>query len=268
MFATRNSSLRKGAVLIAGGGVYSITAYLTYMYLYEPPPVNTASSGKGGERGCTSCVHNPMRTQQFENVAACYDTSIGRDEFFMGINLLRRSLLYFHAKGTCLEVGAGTARNVPYYPNETRVVLTDQSGQMLEQARNKVKGNQRFAIIQGDATRLALPNQAFDTVVDTFGLCSYDDPVTVLREMVRVCKPNGKILLLEHGRSHSWQWVSDHLDKYADRHASIWGCVWNRDLDELLHKVSDVMEIQVLHRWHFGTTYYIVCRPKSPPPST
>ena len=229
------------------------------MYLKQPP-VDPAL----GEHGA-SCVHSPMRTEQFEKVASCYDSSIGREELFMGINLLRRSLLYFHAKGTCLEVGAGTARNVPYYPKETRVVLTDQSEQMLERARSKVNGNQRFDVIQGDSAHLELPDKAFDTVVDTFGLCSYDDPVSVLREMVRVCKPHGKILLLEHGRSHSWQWVTDHLDKYAERHASRWGCVWNRDLDELLKKVSDEMEVQVLHRWHFGTTYYIVCRPKSQP---
>lgn len=40
----------------------------------------------------------------------------------------------------------------------------------------------------------------FDFVVDTFGLCSFNDPVNVLREMARVAKPDGKILLLEHGK--------------------------------------------------------------------
>lgn len=243
--------------------MYITTAYFTYVFL-QPPPVEPAIPASGGQHEASSCVHSPLRTQQFEKVASCYDSSIGRDEMMMGINLLRRSLLYFHAKGTCLEVGAGTARNIPYYPKQTRVVLTDQSEQMLERARAKIKGNQRFAVIQGDSAHLELPDQVFDTVIDTFGLCSYDDPVNVLNEMVRVCKPNGKILLLEHGRSHSWQWVTNHLDKYAERHASLWGCIWNRDLDELLKQVSDVMEVQVLHRWHFGTTYYVVCRPRTP----
>ena len=271
MFAAgKTSTFRKGAFLLAGGGVYAVTAFFTYTYMKQPPvaPLTTttddAVAQQQQQHGTSSCVHSPLRTLQFEKVASCYDSSIGRDEFFMGINLLRRALLYFHAKGTCLEVGAGTARNIGYYPTATRVVLTDQSEQMLQQARTKVQGNGRFAIVQGDAAHLDLPAQAFDTVIDTFGLCSYDDPVVVLKEMVRLCKPNGKILLLEHGRSKSWQWVTDHLDKYAERHASMWGCVWNRDLDQLLEQVSDVMEVQVLHRWHFGTTYYVVCRPKVP----
>ena len=249
------STIRKGATLIAGGGVYAVSVYMTYVYLKQPPVESVAEDG-------VSCVHSPLRTQQFEKVASCYDSSIGKDEFFMGINLLRRSLLYFHAKGTCLEVGAGTGRNLRYYPKDTRAVLTDQSAQMLEQARAKIKNNKRFAVLQGDSAHLDLPDQAFDTVIDTFGLCSYDDPVAVLREMIRLCKPNGKILLLEHGRSHSWQWVTDHLDKYSEYHAKRWGCVWNRDLDQLLSKVSDALEVKVLHRWHFGTTYYIVCKPK------
>jgi ubiquinone/menaquinone biosynthesis C-methylase UbiE len=58
----------------------------------------------------------------------------------MGINLLRRSLLYFHCTGTVLEVGAGTGRNLTYFTpllassQGDRVVLMDQSDQMLAQA--------------------------------------------------------------------------------------------------------------------------------------
>ena len=275
-----SSLLRKGAVLMAGGGVYGVTAYMTYIYL-QPPPVAPATiddnngSNENNNHPHGSCVHHPLRTKQFEKVASCYDTSIGRDEFFMGINVLRRALLYFHARGTCLEVGAGTARNLPYYPRGTRVLLTDQSEQMLQQAAAKIKqynstnhknAAPRFALLpepQDAASLDGLPSHAFDTVIDTFGLCSYDDPAKVLREMVRLCKPDGgKILLLEHGRSHSWPWVTRHLDRTAERHAALWGCVWNRDLDALLEQVSDVLEVQILRTWHFGTTYYIVCRPK------
>ena len=121
----------------------------------------------------------------------------------------------------------------------------------------------RVAVVQADAAHLShLPNQAFDTVVDTFGLCSYDDPVAVLNEMARVCKqPHGKVLLLEHGRSHTWKFVNAwFLDRHAEQHAASWGCVWNRDLDQLL-EASD-LEVLTLRKFHFGTTYYVVCRPK------
>ena len=111
-----------------------------------------------------------------------------------------------------------------------------------------------------DAANLSsFEDNSFDTIVDTFGLCSFDDPVKVLKELQRVCKPNGKILLLEHGRSKSYTGLSDYLDKHAERHAKNWGCVWNRDIDEIVE--SSGLELEILNNWHFGTTYYIVCKP-------
>ena len=58
--------------------------------------------------------------------------------------------------------------------------------------------------------------------MDSFGLCSFDDPVKVLIELQRVCKPEGKILLLEHGRSKTYLGLSGYLDKHAERHAKNW----------------------------------------------
>jgi methyltransferase OMS1, mitochondrial len=271
-----NTVLRKAAVLIGGGGVYAISAYFAYRYTQER---NGSSSGPlfnqcphcgDGSKLHFSFVDNPLRTEQFQKVASCYDSSIGRDEFIMGINLLRRSLLYWHAKGTVLEVGAGTARNLAYYPlNSTvdRVLLTDASDQMLQQTQQKLQHlapekRQKFAILQADSSNLEMiPDDSFDTVVDTFGLCSYQDPQAVLQEMVRVCKKKnnkdgGKILLLEHGRSKTWNWVTRHLDENAERHAKNWGCVWNRDLDALLENTKG-LHVEILRKWHFGTTYYV-----------
>merc|ERR1712226_386540 len=127
--------------------------------------------------------------------------------------------------------------------------MVELSENMCIQAKEKIKdamekSPKQFVVKQGDSHSLQFcPDESFDTVVDTFGLCSYQDPVTVLREMTRVCKPDGKILLLEHGRSKSWTWISQFLDKNAAEHARNWGCIWNRDLDALLEQVDDAMEI-------------------------
>jgi methyltransferase OMS1 len=140
--------------------------------------------------------------------------------------------------------------------------MTDSSDKMLAKARVKIQGIEKpkFACRVGDGGNLEdFPDQCFDTVVDTFGLCSYNDPVKVLKEMNRVCKPDGKILLLEHGRSKSWNFITNYLDKNAERHAKNWGCVWNRDLDEIVEEAG--LKLETLHTWHFGTTYYMVCRP-------
>ena len=173
-----------------------------------------------------SFVSDPCRACRFQDVANKYDKEIGRDESVMGINLLRRGLLYFNAKGLVLEVGAGTGRNVDFYPSSVdRVVLMDMSEKMLAEAKKKLHKDQKpqFACMVGDSSCLDFPDDSFDSVVDTFGLCSYDDPVAVLKEMSRVCKPHGKILLLEHGRSKSWNSISRYLDRVSCSYTN-WKC--------------------------------------------
>jgi methyltransferase OMS1 len=56
------------------------------------------------------------------------------------------------------------------------------------------------------------------------------------QEMARVCKPGGRILLLEHGRA-SQNWLNDILDRGEARHAQKWGCRWNRDILGLIAQV-------------------------------
>jgi methyltransferase OMS1 len=58
-----------------------------------------------------------------------------------------------------------------------------------------------------------------------------------------------------------YQGLSNYLDKNADRHAKNWGCVWNRDIDDLLHRAG--LKIERLDTWHFGTTYYVVSHPSN-----
>ena len=166
------------------------------------------------------------RQNTFQRVAKKYDDELKNDELVMGIYLLRRALLFFHARGTVLEVAAGTGRNLDYYSPKRveKVTVLDSSDQMLLQAKQKIQQKlqltspeQLFETRVGDASNLTsyYADNSFDTVVDTFGLCSFDDPVAVLKQMQRVCKPDGKILLLEHGRSNSYQGLSNYLDRHA-----------------------------------------------------
>jgi len=98
---------------------------------------------------------------------------------------------------------------------------------MLERAKEKLnfmstKERERYDVVTADAANLTFEDNSFDTIVDSFGLCSFDDPVKVLIELQRVCKPDGKILLLEHGRSKTYLGLSGYLDKHAERHAKNW----------------------------------------------
>jgi methyltransferase OMS1 len=90
-------------------------------------------------------------------------------------------------------------------------------------------------------------------------MCSIEDPVAALREMRRVCKPGGKILLLEHGRSTYFTWLNSYLDAHVDAHASKWGCWWNKDLLSLID--SSGLVVESTFTWHFGTTRVVVASP-------
>lgn len=261
---------RKALLATAGATTYCGATYIGYLYFRadEAP----SACGCGGSDGAPSLsLSDPRRAERFDSIAPCYDSRINFDENIMGIPLLRRWLLRSHASGSVLEVGAGTGRNVKHYPRGgvvSKVTLTDASASMVLEARRAVTDApsdcppMRVDVANASSLDGTFDPNSFDTVVDTFGLCSYDDPVAVLKQMAKLCRPGGKLLLLEHGRSKTWNVVSRALDKSAGRHAEEWGCVWNRDIDAILEGVKGELEVEVLWTWHFGTTYYVVCTPK------
>ncbi|KAI7829381.1 S-adenosyl-L-methionine-dependent methyltransferase [Gamsiella multidivaricata] len=108
-----------------------------------------------------------------------------------------------------------------------------------------------------NAAAIPYPDQSFDTVVDTFGLCSFEDPVQVLKEMKRVLRPGGKLLLLEHGNS-SWGFMKDMQAKQLDRHVHKYGCYWNREIEEIVQEAG--LEVVEEERSQLGTVYFIVAR--------
>jgi ubiquinone/menaquinone biosynthesis C-methylase UbiE len=103
-----------------------------------------------------------------------------------------------------LEVGVGTGKNMPYYPQGVRVKAIDLSGAMLSGARTRA-GELGLSVDLRimDVQHMDFSSHSFDSVVATFVFCSVPDPVLGLREMGRVCKPEGEIRLLEHMRARS-----------------------------------------------------------------
>lgn len=101
-----------------------------------------------------------------------------------------------------LEVGVGTGKNMPFYPEGVEVTAIDLTPGMVERAHRRAEALKIDVDLQlGDVQELACPDNVFDDVVATFVFCSVPDPVLGLREVARVVKPGGQVLLLEHVRA-------------------------------------------------------------------
>lgn len=112
-----------------------------------------------------------------------------------------RAKVIAQAVGRVLEVGVGTGNNLPFYdPAVTReMVGIDFSLGMLARAHRK-PCRVPHELLEMDAQELAFPDDSFDTVLATCVFCTVPDPIQGLREVRRVCRPEGRILLLEHVR--------------------------------------------------------------------
>ncbi len=119
------------------------------------------------------------------------------------------------ASGEVLEVAVGTGLNLAYYPDHATVTGLDLSDGMLELARARKVGRPP-TLLRGTAHALPFGDGSFDTVVCTFGLCAIPDLDAAVDEMVRVLRPGGRLILVDHVASSSRlargvQWLLERI---------------------------------------------------------
>lgn len=151
----------------------------------------------------------------WERSAPEYDRAMAR--FERGLLAGSREWIGARATGRTLEVAIGTGRSLGFYADDVELTGVDLSPAMLAQARGAAARLGRVAEFrEADAEALPFPDASFDTVVCALGLCSIPRPGVAVREMARVLRPGGSLLLLDHVGS-TWppvwalQWLLERL---------------------------------------------------------
>lgn len=145
-----------------------------------------------------------------------------------------RSDRFGDVEGKVLDVACGTGTNFRYLPETVELVGIDISPEMLANAETQLSALGRDGTLRRmDAQDLDFPDESFDTVISALSTCTFPDPVAALREMERVCKPDGTIRLVEHGRSAVAP-LARYQEWRADAHYAKTGCRWTQEPDEIV----------------------------------
>ena len=146
----------------------------------------------------------------------------------------------------------GTSRNINYYTPDCEVIGVDYSPSAIEIALTK-NSPTNISYRLEDVENLSFKDNTFDTVVDTFGLEYYLNPRQALKEMRRVCKKDGYILLLNQGAVDNY-WLQKYYRFTLPIILMKFGYFPHRPWD----KIVDDMGFQVVQRKRFlnGSVYY------------
>ena len=163
----------------------------------------------------------------------------------------QRDKLIPYAKGVVLDIGIGSGLNIPFYnkSNINYLYGLDPSPELLEIAKKVAKTNKlEIEFLECGAESIPLPNNSIDTIVITYTMCTIPDISLSSAEMLRVLKPNGRLLFCEHGlapdeRVAKWQKIINPVwNKIAG------GCNLNRDIPKLIESSGlKILEIEEMY---------------------
>ena len=180
----------------------------------------------------------------------------------------QRDKLVPYAKGIVLDIGIGSGLNIPFYnkSNINHLYGLDPSPELLETAMKVAKTHElEIEFLECGAESIPLPDDSIDTIVITYTMCTIPDISLSNAEMLRVLKPNGKLLFCEHGlapdeRVAKWQKI---INPVWNRIAG--GCNLNRDIPKLIEssglKISEIEEMYLPNTPKFaGYNYWGIAK--------
>ena len=159
------------------------------------------------------------------------------------------------AQGVILEVGIGSGLNIPFYdiPKVEKIIGLDPSPELNAMAQ-KVADEHAINIdfILSGAEDIPLPDNHVDSVLVTYTMCTIPDALAANKEMLRVLKPDGRLIFCEHGlapdaKVSKWQ---DRIDPFWGKIAG--GCHLNRNIPELIRSAG--FQIQTMDEMYLPST--------------
>ena len=163
-------------------------------------------------------IHEDAVRSAYRRWAPVYDHTFGRfatEGRHHAVDVINQH------EGRVLEVGVGTGLSLPHYKRSLEIVGIDLSPEMLQKAHERVR-TERLGNVSGlhemDAGDLQFPDASFDTVVAMYVMTVVPDPERVMRELARVTKPGGQVLLVNHFSQEEGVrgWVERRMAPFAE----------------------------------------------------
>ena len=187
-------------------------------------------------------THGRLQSAWGHCFAAIYEPLMQATE--NGGNAARRAAVLTHARGTVVELGAGTGLNLPHYPTDVELVLTEPEPPMARRLLERLQQSGRQArVLQAPAERIPLPDDCAGADFSTLVLRTVPDLNATLSEIRRLLRPDGQLLFIEHvaaepgTRLRRWQ---NHLERPWRRIAH--GRHTNRDTEQALRNAGFTFE--------------------------
>src|SRR5215813_12350280 len=177
------------------------------MALFEPNRSHDTEEIGGSDAATralsVTVVENDFVANVYEKLASVYDIMFGPILHPGRVDAIQR--MGIRPGDRVLEVGVGTGINAALYPRDCAVTGIDLSSSMLEKAHDRIarKGVRNVRLMQMDAANLKFADDTFDIVYAPYVISVVPDPVAVATEMRRVCRRGGRIVILNHFRSHN-----------------------------------------------------------------
>ncbi|HEX9366440.1 MAG TPA: methyltransferase domain-containing protein [Vicinamibacterales bacterium] len=168
------------------------------MALFERKPDAENVSDAATRALSVAVVENAFVEAVYDKVSIVYDLTYGPTLHPGRLQAIER--MGIKAGDRVLEVGVGTGINLALYPREATVTGIDYTAAMLEKARERAarKNAAPVRLLQMDAADLRFADDSFDIVYAPYLISVVPDPVKVAQEMYRVCRPGGRIIILNH----------------------------------------------------------------------